>query len=197
MAVPHCGIVFHNCCHLRSAIIFISFRISLSVCGRAGCESWTATAFSFAIPSTTLFPVLPECSQTKASSIWHMSFADTNSLIVSSTSLLVGFREKMDYTVEQTVSLSTVSPLSLLVCGDSRSAITARLVWLSPLLERRMCLRGHHHPHQSRHPLDSPKRCSRCQLNFNSTAGRTWIESPQGGGNEIEIKGLGTQPCSW
>ncbi len=27
-------------------------------------------------------------------------------------------------------------------------------------------------------------------------AGRTWIESLPGGNKEIEMKGLGTQPCS-
>ncbi len=62
----------------------------------ARCASWTATAFSFAIPSTTSFPVTPECPPTQASSIGHISLADTSSLIASSTSWLVGFREKMD-----------------------------------------------------------------------------------------------------
>ncbi len=35
------------------------------------------TVFSFAIPSTTSFPIMPECPQIQASSIWHMSLADT------------------------------------------------------------------------------------------------------------------------
>ena len=52
------------------------------------------TAFSFAIPYTASFPVVPECPRTQAISIWHMSLADTSSTIVSSTSLLVGLREK-------------------------------------------------------------------------------------------------------
>ncbi len=52
------------------------------------------TAFSFAIPYTASFPVVPECPRTQAISIWHMSLAETSSTIVSSTSLLVGLREK-------------------------------------------------------------------------------------------------------
>ncbi len=96
LAVPHCGIVCHHCRHLRSAILLISFLISLVVHARAGDESWTATAFSFSIPSTTSLPVMPECPRTHANSIRQMSFADTNSSIVSSTSLLMGLWEKMD-----------------------------------------------------------------------------------------------------
>ncbi len=137
------GIVFHHCCHLCSAISFISFLISLAVRERAGCSSWMATVFSFAIPSTTSVPVTHECPRTHAKSIWHMSFADSNSWWASRRRWIVG----------QIVSLSTVSPLFLSICGDLRSAKTVRHVWLPPPPERRKCLQGHHHySQQSRRP---------------------------------------------
>ncbi len=57
--LPHCGIIFQNCCRLRSSIIFISFLISLYVHGRARCERWMATAFTFPLLSTTSVPGTP------------------------------------------------------------------------------------------------------------------------------------------
>ncbi len=114
LAVPQCGIVFHHCCQFGTAILFISFLIFVSVRARAGDESWMAMAFSFAIPSATSLPVTPECQQTHDSSIWHVSFVYTNSLIVSSTSLLVGFTEKMDCSADrESVHSFTFVPFSL------------------------------------------------------------------------------------
>ncbi len=111
LAVQHCGIVCHHCCHLCSAFFPLFF---LPVCARAGDKSWTVTVFSFAILSSTLLPVTPECPQTNVISIWHMSFADTDSSIVSSTSLLVGFREKMDCRADcKSVHSFTFIPFSL------------------------------------------------------------------------------------
>ncbi len=93
---------------------FYFFLISAPVRARAGDASWTATAFSFAIPSTTSLPVTPECPRTHVSSIWHMSFTDTYSSITSSTSLLVGFREKMDCRADcESVHSFTFVPFSL------------------------------------------------------------------------------------
>ncbi len=117
LAVPHCEIIFHHCCHLRSTILLISLLISLLDRARAGDEGWTATALSFAIPSTTSLPVIPECprtTRTHANSIWQLSFADTNSSIVSSTILLVGFRKKMDCKADfESVHSLTFVPLGL------------------------------------------------------------------------------------
>ncbi len=73
-AVPHCRNILHQCFHLHSAIIYISFLFSLFVRRRTGCKRWTATTFSFAIPSTNSFPVTPECPRTQVSSTWYNSF---------------------------------------------------------------------------------------------------------------------------
>ncbi len=74
------------------------------------------------------------------SSIWQMSFANTNSLIVSSTSLLVGFRQKMDCRADcESVHSFTFVPFNLWgveISHNSAACIATTSAWKTEVSPR-------------------------------------------------------------
>ncbi len=110
-------------CSSIAVFLFSKFflLISLSVPWRAGCRSWTATAlFCHSIHHFVLCDTWVPTNPIQFS-FFHMSFADTNSFLILPR--VCCYASKRRFTAGGIASPSTVSPLFLLVFGDTNDQL--------------------------------------------------------------------------